>query len=92
MGVPMASDFPKLYESNGSPNLRRVRIVLAEKGICVSRVTIRAKEQVSDSRRVVPTLVLEDGTAIGEAPAILRYLEESHPKNPLLGSSPKGCS
>ena len=37
----------------------------------------------------MPTLVLEDGTAIGEVPAILRYLEEVHPNPPLLGTSPK---
>jgi glutathione S-transferase len=28
-----------------------------------------------NSRRVVPTLVLEDGTAIGEVPVILRHIE-----------------
>src|SRR5258708_39432218 len=54
-----------------------------------------AKEQFSDAyaainpRRLVPTLVLDDGTAIGEAPAILRYLEELHPDPPLLGATPK---
>jgi glutathione S-transferase len=42
-----------------------------------------------NSRRVVPTLVLEDGTAIGEVPAILRYLEEIHPQTPLHGESAK---
>ncbi len=87
----------KLYESSGSPNSRRVRIFLAEKGISVTRVPVDlgAKEQFSEAytkinpRRVVPTLVLEDGTAIGEVPAILRYLEETHPNTPLLGTSPK---
>jgi glutathione S-transferase len=38
---------------------------------------------------VVPTLVLDDGTSIGEVPAILRYLEEVHPEPPLLGATPK---
>jgi glutathione S-transferase len=93
----MSSDHLKLYESSGSPNSRRVRIFLAEKGICVSRVPVDldAKEQFSEAyakinpRRVVPTLVLEDGTAIGEVPAILRYLEEAYPNTPLLGTSPK---
>jgi len=42
-----------------------------------------------NSRRVVPTLVLEDGTAIGEVPAILRYLEEIYPQTPLHGESAK---
>jgi len=58
-------------------------------------VDLAAKEQFSDAyaainpRRVVPTLVLEDGTAIGEVPAILRYLEEVHPEPPMLGATPK---
>ena len=93
----MSSDMLKLYESSASPNSRRVRIFLAEKGICASRVPVDlgAKEQFSDAyvrinpRRVVPTLVTEDGTAIGEVPAILRYLEETHPNTPLLGSTAK---
>jgi glutathione S-transferase len=93
----MSSDQLKLYEANSSPNSRRIRIFLAEKGIGVSRVPVDlgAKEQFSEAyarinpRRVVPTLVLEDGTAIGEVPAILRYLEEAYPNTPLLGTSPK---
>ena len=93
----MSSDRSKLYESTSSPNSRRVRIFLAEKGICMTRVPVDlgAKEQFSEAyarinpRRVVPTLVLEDGTAIGEVPAILRYLEETHPTMPLLGTSAK---
>jgi glutathione S-transferase len=87
----------KLYQSNASPNSRRVRIFLAEKGISMPLVPVDlgAKEQFSDAyaainpRRVVPTLVLEDCTVIGEVPAIQRYLEEIHPEPPLLGSTPK---
>jgi glutathione S-transferase len=40
-------------------------------------------------RGVVPTLVLDDGTAIGEVPAIMRYLDEAFPENLLLGAAPK---
>jgi glutathione S-transferase len=87
----------KLYQSNASPNSRRVRIFLAEKSISMPLVPVDlgAKEQFSDAyaainpRRVVPTLVLEDGTAIGEVPAIQRYLEEVHPEPRLLGVTPK---
>jgi glutathione S-transferase len=52
-------------------------------------------EQHSDAyrainpRRVVPTLVLEDGTAISEVPAIYRYIEETRPTAPLLGKTAK---
>ena len=68
----------KLYQSDTSPNSRRVRIFLAEKGISMPTVPVDlgAREQFSDAyaainpRRVVPTLVLDDGTAIGEVPAI----------------------
>jgi glutathione S-transferase len=63
----------KLYQANSSPNSRRVRIYLAEKGISmpIVPVDLAAKEQFSNAyaeinpRRVVPTLVLDDGTAIG---------------------------
>jgi glutathione S-transferase len=87
----------KLYQSNASPNSRRVRIFLAEKGISMPLVPVdlAAKEQFSEAyaainpHRVVPTLVLEDGTVIGEVPAILRYLEEVYPEPPLLGATPK---
>ena len=87
----------KLYQSNTSPNSRRVRIYLAEKGISMPLVPVDLGlgEQFSESyaainpRRVVPTLVLDDGTAIGEVPAIIRYLEEIHPVPPLLGSAPR---
>ena len=87
----------KLYQSNGSPNSRRVRIYLAEKGISMPFVPVDlgAREQFSDAyaainpRRVVPALVLDDGTTIAEVPAIIRYLEEAHPDPALLGGSPK---
>jgi glutathione S-transferase len=87
----------KLYHSAASPNSRRVRIFLAEKGIAVplEPVDLAKGEQHSDAyrtinpRRVVPTLVLKDGTAIGEVLAIWRYFEEVYPTPPLLGSTPK---
>lgn len=87
----------KLYQSAGSPNSRRIRIYLAEKGICLPTIPVDlgAKEQFSDAyaainpRRVVPTLLLEDGTSIGEVPAIWRYLEELYPETPLLGVTAK---
>ena len=85
------------FESKASPNSRRVRIFLAEKGIefPTKAVDLGAKEQFSDAyvainpRRQVPTLVLRDGTAIGEVPAIWRYIEEAYPEKPaLLGTTP----
>jgi glutathione S-transferase len=88
----------KLYQATASPNSRRVRIFLAEKGLALTLVSVDlgAGEQRSDEyrkinpRQMVPALVLEDGTTIGEVPAIWRYLEEVYPSNPLLGATPKG--
>ena len=86
----------KLYQSAGSPNSRRVRIFLAEKGLKLTLVPVDLGkgEQRSDKyrlinpREMVPTLVLDDGTAIGEVLAIWRYLEETYPTKPLLGTTP----
>jgi glutathione S-transferase len=87
----------KLYHSSGSPNSRRIRILIAEKGLDIELVPVDlgTKEQFSDAYRsinprvVVPALVLDDGTVIGEVPAIMRYLDEAYPDAPLLGTTPK---
>jgi glutathione S-transferase len=93
----MAPDTLKLYHAVTSPNSRRVRIFLAEKGLAVLQIAVDLGkgEQNSEAyrainpRRVVPTLLLEDGAAIGEVPAIMRYLDEAFPEKPLLGATPK---
>ena len=87
----------KLYHATNSPNSRRVRIFLAEKGLkpTLIPVDLGAGEQHSEAyrainpRRVVPALVLEDGATVAEVPAIMRYLDEAFPKTPLLGVTPK---
>jgi glutathione S-transferase len=85
----------KLYDMRVAPNPRRVRVFLAEKGIEIPRVeiNIRAGDNLKpeflaiNPRGVLPTLQLEDGTVIDEAPAICRYFEALHPDPPLLGRS-----
>ena len=93
----MSANDLRLYHAAGSPNSRRVRMFIAEKGIPVPLVAVdlAAGEQYGEAygainpRRVVPTLVVEDGTAIGEVLAIWRYFEEAYPETPLLGTTPK---
>lgn len=83
----------KLYDFALAPSPRRVRMFIAEKGIEIPSVQIntRERQQFSDEYRavnpdcVVPTLVLDDGTCLGESVAICRYLEEIHPEPPLMG-------
>jgi glutathione S-transferase len=88
----------KLYESRRAPNPRRVRWVMAEKGVTdVEGVEIdllvgehrtaayRAKFGVPH----VPALELDDGTCISESIAICRYLEALYPEPNLFGRDPK---
>ena len=88
----------KLYHSPVSPNSRRVRIFLAEKGLKVPLVSIDLGKgeqrseayRVINPRLVVPTLVLDDGTAISETVAICRYFEETQADPPLFGTGAVG--
>jgi glutathione S-transferase len=86
----------KLYDSGRAPNPRRVRIFLAEKGITVPSVQVditklehrRPDYAALNPVQQVPTLVLDDGTAISETIAICRYFEEIQPDPPLFGTDP----
>jgi glutathione S-transferase len=86
----------KLYDYPQSPNCRKVRLYLAEKGLSVplQPVNLLAGEQSSpkflqrNPFGAVPILELDDGTVIPESLAIIEYLEEVHPEPPLLGTDP----
>jgi glutathione S-transferase len=84
----------KLYGApKPAPNPRRVRMFLAEKGIDLPETPIdlgKREHKSPEYRRKnslgqVPTLELDDGTAISETVAICRYFEELHPEPPLFG-------
>ncbi|WP_373086293.1 glutathione S-transferase family protein [Sneathiella sp.] len=87
----------KLYDFPGPPSPRRVRILLAEKGLDVDKISvdIRSGEQFSDEFKkinpncTVPVLELDDGTTISSIDAINRYIEEIYPEPPLFGTSPE---
>jgi glutathione S-transferase len=78
-----------------APNPRRVRMFLVEKGIDLPEtlVDMRKREHKSPEYRAknslgqIPTLELDDGTAISETVAICRYLEETNPEPPLFGKT-----
>ncbi len=90
----------KLYDWKGAPNPRRVLIFLKEKGIDMPIIEAGADKSAlltdeflaSDGQRMVPALELDDGTRIGEAMAICRYLEVLHPEPPLMGTDPLDCA
>ena len=78
-----------------APNPRRVRMFLAEKGIELAEtpVNLLKREHKSPEYRAknslgqVPTLELDDGTAISETVAICRYFEETQPEPSLFGKT-----
>ena len=88
----------KLYDTKLAPNPRRVRIFMAEKGISceTEQVDIIKGENLAEAylsvnpRGLLPALVLDDGTVLDESVAICRYLEETHPEPPLMGSGALG--
>lgn len=84
----------KLFTSQRAPNPRRVRWVMAEKGL--TDVEIVEVDLLSGQHRTpeyrtkvgvphVPALELDDGTTISESIAICRYLEALHPEPNLFG-------
>ncbi len=84
----------KLYTSHRAPNPRRVRWVMAEKGITdveLVEIDILTGEHKTPDYRArvgvphVPALELDDGTTISESVAICRYLEALHPEPNLFG-------
>ena len=84
----------KLYDLPASPNARRVRIFLAEKGLEIPMVPVNmmtGENQTDDylkknSLGRMPLLELDDGSYISESMAICRYIEEMHPSPALMGS------
>ncbi|MGA2410752.1 MAG: glutathione S-transferase [Candidatus Binataceae bacterium] len=88
----------KIYNTQGAPNPRRVRVFLAEKGIQVPYEEVdigKAVNRQPDFLRInplagVPVLELDDGTHIAESVAICRYFEELQPEPPLFGVGAKG--
>ena len=85
----------KLYDLPASPNARRVRIFIAEKGLAIPMEPVdmaagenKTKEYLAkNSLGRMPLLELDDGTYIAESIAICRYLENIHPENPLFGKN-----
>ena len=86
----------QLYDFPQSPNCRRVRLYLAEKGITIpiKPVDLFAGEQRAQDFLernpfgTVPMLELDDGSVIPESLAIVEYLEELHPDPALFGTTP----
>ena len=80
-----------LYGVNASPFVRKVRVVLAEKGLEYQHETVFPGPQLpADFRAMsplsqIPMLELDDGRCLTESRAICTYLESVHPEPNLMG-------
>ena len=82
----------RLYHVPLSPFCRKVRLVMAEKGLEVELVEERYWERSAEFLRrnpagKVPVLRI-DGRTLSESQAICEYLEETHAAPPLLPDTP----
>lgn len=85
-----------LYNSFG-PNPRATRMFLLEKTLTIPQREMdiqQGENRQADYLMVnpagqLPALTLDDGRVIAETVAIWEYLDEKHPKPPLIGSTPE---
>jgi glutathione S-transferase len=84
------------YDCGTAPSPRLVRVFIAEKGIEIPtrEVDLRHVEHLSPEFRAinpyctVPVIELDDGTRLTSTQGCWRYLEETIPDPPLLGTTP----
>ncbi len=86
----------KIYDWHIAPNPRRLHIYLAEKELKIPLEEVGGEDLklkpefiAKYPHAMVPMLELDDGTCIGEAMAICRYLEGFHSDPPLFGVDAK---
>ena len=88
----------KLYDAPMAPNPRRVRWVMAEKGVegleVVAVDLMKGEHKTADylgkaGLPNLPALEFDDGTVVTESVAICRYLESRWPEPNLFGRDPQ---
>ncbi len=88
----------RLYHFSLSSASYRVRIALNLKGIDAEMTSLRLRDgeqrdlayAAVNPQCLVPTLVLDDGTALTQSQAIIEYLDEAYPEPPLLPRDARG--
>ena len=94
----MAERKYRLYGFWRSLATYRVRVALALKGVAAEQVSINllqgrqhdAEYKAVNPQAVVPALYVDAGPPLFQSMAILEYLDEAHPKPPLLPADPRG--
>jgi glutathione S-transferase len=85
----------KLYDFPMSPRARKVRIVLAEKGLQYEKVTVditKGEQKKPEYLAVNPygkvPALQDNGTTVYESSIIMEYLNDKYPTPPLLPAEP----
>lgn len=86
----------KLYDYFRSSAAYRVRIALNLKGLVAQREFVHLRKGgqreppylALNPQGLIPTLVTDDGAVLTQSLAIIEYLDETHPKPPLLPAGP----
>ncbi len=87
----------KLYNYFRSGTSHRTRIALELKGLQAEYIAVdllheehlKGNFHEVNPQALVPALVLHDGTVLTQSPAIIEWLEETHPEPPLLPKDAK---
>ena len=81
----------KLYDFPRSPRVRKVRIVLAEKGLQYEKVTIdltKGEQKTPEYLAINPygkvPALQDNGTTVYESTVIMEYLNDAYPDPALL--------
>jgi glutathione S-transferase len=79
----------KLLGTDGSPYARKARVAIAEKGIACDFVTASPRDPASGVSAAnplgkIPTLVLDDGTAVFDSSVIIEYVDGLAPSPKLI--------
>jgi glutathione S-transferase len=87
----------KLYSAGLSPFAARVRAAIYLKGLDIDIVAPEGGSKSPEYLALnpmgkVPTLVLDDGTAIPESETIVEYLEDAFPQKPLRPATPEAAA
>ncbi|MEM9014846.1 MAG: glutathione S-transferase family protein [Pseudomonadota bacterium] len=86
-----------LYDAKMAPSPRRARIFMREKQVPfeIKMIDLMKGEHFSEDYRAlnpectVPTVALEDGTALTDNASIAAYFEAAYPDPPLFGRTPQ---
>ncbi len=89
----------KFYDCSTAPSPRLVRMFIAEKGVAdkieTVEVNMREGEHLSEDYRKInpycttPALVTDGGTTFTSTQGCWRFIEETFPDPPLMGSTPE---